>query len=90
MTQEPQVNDYVIWENGKEIEGWVYFKNSQYITIELAVRHKGSEGHPEHQKYHSLVLCYRQSWKELKYVKKRQSVHEKEKNNLENLGEIIG
>lgn len=90
MTYEPQVNDYVIWQSDKGVEGWVYFKDSQYITIEVAVRDKGSEGHPEHKKYHLLVLCYRDAWNELKYVKTRQSVHEKEENSLETLGEITG
>ena len=52
---EPEVNDYVIWENkqgGKSDEGWVYFKgdkeepkkgfktNPRYITIETGIKKK--------------------------------------------------
>ena len=52
---EPEVNDYVIWEDGtpgKSDEGWVYFKgdkiepkkgfNTQerYITIETGIKKK--------------------------------------------------
>ena len=31
----PAVDDYVKWNN---IEGWVYFADSAYITIEISVR----------------------------------------------------
>jgi hypothetical protein len=31
-TYEPQVNDFVKWNKG--VEGWVYFKCEDYITIE--------------------------------------------------------
>ena len=32
---EPQVDDYVIWDRGREDHnrGWVYFKCEEYITI---------------------------------------------------------
>ena len=40
----PEVNDYVLWEREKfPIEGWVYFKDSSYITIEIGVRCKNEE-----------------------------------------------
>jgi hypothetical protein len=29
----PKVNDYVKWKN---LEGWVYFRDDEYITIENA------------------------------------------------------
>lgn len=38
MNYEPQVNDYVVWSKG--VEGWVYFKCEEYITIEYSVRPK--------------------------------------------------
>ena len=36
---EPQVNDYVIWDKGQygTDEGWVYFKDDEYITIETGL-----------------------------------------------------
>jgi hypothetical protein len=35
MSYQPCVNDYVVWTRG--IEGWVYFKHEEYITIETDV-----------------------------------------------------
>ena len=43
MTYEPQVNDYVNWTKG--VEGWVYFKGKEYVTIEVSVRPKNSENY---------------------------------------------
>ena len=41
---QPEVNDYVKWKVklGQDLEGWVYFKSSDYITIEISTkpRHK--------------------------------------------------
>ena len=34
---DPQIDDYVIWGNQR---GWIYFKDNDYITIELGVRPK--------------------------------------------------
>jgi hypothetical protein len=89
---EPKVNDYVKWNNGKGVEGWVYFKSSKYITIEQSVRPKDSENYEAcqlHRNERVLVLCYDNQWKELEYVKSRQSVHEK-KNTVEMVGESTG
>jgi hypothetical protein len=77
MSYVPEVNDYVIWTKG--VEGWVYFKDKEYITIEVAVRPKSSENFRActlHQNERLLVLCYNNQWNELKYLKTRQSVHE--------------
>jgi hypothetical protein len=77
MKYVPQVNDYVIWKS--HIKGWVYFKCEQYITIESRVNPKNPENYrasPIHANNRLLVLCYHDQWKELKYVKKRKSVHE--------------
>jgi len=73
----PKVNDYVIWTKG--VEGWVYFKSDEYITIEMSVRPKNEENYlaaPIHTKDRLLVLCYTDQWKELQYIRSRQSVHE--------------
>ena len=68
--------------------GWVYFKapkmeekkgfssNPRYITIETSVRDKPVEqlkDSPLHKKIHTLLLCYEQDWKNLKFVKRRES-----------------
>lgn len=77
MSYIPSVNDYVTWNKG--VEGWVYFKCKDYITIELGVRPKDEENYlaaPIHRNERVLVICYLNQWNELKYVKSRQSVYE--------------
>jgi len=80
-------------ELGQVHEGWVYFKGdpvnnskriadgwnpiSQYITIEIGVRHKETciytSGKPmRHKMIHSLILCNRENWYELEYIKNRR------------------
>ncbi len=77
MTYTPKVNDYVIWE--KQIEGWVYFKCNQYITIETSVRPKDNVNYiasPIHANERLLVICYKEQWENLTYVKSRSSIYE--------------
>ena len=86
---EPQVNDYVIWDQGKNIEGWVYFKDETYITIEVCVRPKDCinyEACSIHRNERLLVLCYHNQWKELVYVRSRDSVYEETENIMEMVG----
>ena len=81
MSYTPSINDYVLWNNGKGVEGWVYFKDSEYITIEYIVRPKDEvnlECCPIHTKERLLVLCYAKQWNELEYVKTRKSKYEEE------------
>jgi len=90
MSYEPKVNDYVIWTKG--VEGWVYFKGDEYITIEELVRPKDKTNYKAcsiHRNDRLLVVCYKEQWSELEYVKTRQSVHEEEENCLEMVGESI-
>ncbi len=71
-------------------EGWVYFKgdpvepkkgfreNARYITIETNVRDKPKEqldSRSLHTKVHTLLLCYESQWKDLRFVRKRESPH---------------
>ena len=91
MTYKPQVNDYVEWTKG--VEGWVYFRDDQYITIEYIVRPKDTENYhacPIHANERLLVVCYKEDWKDLKYVKSRQSKYEEEQNCLEMVGKSVG
>lgn len=73
----PKINDYVEWKN--HINGWVYFQCSDYITIEVMVKPKDDENlaaAPIHANNRLLVLCYKNQWQELKYVRSRRSIHE--------------
>ena len=77
MKKQPQVNDYVKWK--KDVEGWIYFADKEYITIEYNVRPKDKvnlECCPIHKNERLLVICYKEQWKELKYIKSRKSIHE--------------
>lgn len=72
MKYIPKVNDYVIWKDN--IGGWVYFKEKEYITIEMMVRPKDKEDYAHsniHRNERLLVICYQEQWSELKYIKSR-------------------
>ena len=80
---KPKVNDYVIWDKGEYgiEEGWVYFYDDEYITIETGVKPKPncmySSGKPmKHKMIHTLLLCYEQDWWQLKYVRSRTPVEQ--------------
>jgi len=91
MTYEPKVNDYVLWNDGKGVEGWVYFKCKEYVTIEISVRPKDEINYQccsLHRNERVLVLCYNKQWKQLEYVTSRESVYEEE-NCLEMVGESV-
>jgi len=84
MSYDPQINDYVTWAKG--IEGWVYFKDKDYLTIEVFVRPKDCENYEAcclHRNERLLVVCYRNQWKELTYVKSRKSIYEESEEYLE-------
>lgn len=93
MKYDPQVNDYVIWKN-KYVEGWVYFKDHSYITIEQFTRLKDDQNYQAcslHRKERVLVVCHSWYWSELNYIKSRQSIYEEETvQTLENLGKSTG
>ena len=60
-------------------EGWNSI--SQYITIEIGVRPKPhcvySSGKPHrHKLIHILLLCNREHWGELEYIKNRRGTYE--------------
>jgi len=70
---EPQVDDYVKWND--RVEGWVYFKDKEYITIEVSVRPKNEQNYQAcslHRNERLLVLCYSDQWSQLEYVKRRE------------------
>jgi len=83
MNYDPQVNDYVKWTKG--VEGWIYFKDKEYITIEVSVKEKDCENYQAcclHKNERVLVLCYKNQWKELEYITSRKSVYEETENCL--------
>ena len=72
----PKVNDYVVWDKGRydTDEGWVYFVDDAYITIETGVKPKPKdeyEKNPRLMMIHTLLLCPHQFWHQLKYVRSR-------------------
>jgi len=81
MHYTPKTNDYVIWTKG--VEGWVYFVDDEYITIEYVVRPKDEVNYLAcsiHANERLLVVCYREDWNQLKYIKSRKSIYEEEEN----------
>ena len=55
-----------------------FWTNPRYITIETGVRDKPKEeidckSELKHDKVHTLLLCYESQWKDLKFIKKRES-----------------
>ena len=43
-TYVPEVDDYVKWnKENHPVEGWVYYKDQKYITIEIGVRCKNMD-----------------------------------------------
>ena len=72
MNYVPCLDDYVKWKN---IEGWIYFIDSEYLTIEISTKDKDENdiaNCPIHKKTHCLVVCYPQYWCELNYIKNRR------------------
>ena len=91
MSYIPKVNDYIIWKNN--IRGWIYFKTKEYLTIEMNVKPKNDENYQAssiHANDRLLVLCYHNQWKELTYIRSRESIYEKEKDVMEIMGESTG
>ena len=77
MSYTPVLHDYVKWTNslGHVTEGWVYFVDTEYITIETGVKDKPQcedSKTQKHKKIHILVVCYNQFWDQLEYVKNRR------------------
>ena len=74
----PQVNDYVYWK--PHIEGWVYFKDDDYVTIECSVEPKDQENYEAcslHRNDRLLILCYKEQWNQLKYEGHRENKYSK-------------
>lgn len=71
---KPQLNDYVKWTKG--VEGWVYFIDKDYITIETQVIPKDEENIQAcrlHQNNRLLVVCYSDQWNQLQLLGYREN-----------------
>ena len=73
----PRVDDYVRWNRstGDVDEGWIYFVDDDYITIETTVRDKPNCQYTKierHKKIHTLVVCQNWYWHQLEYIKTRR------------------
>ena len=80
---DPQVDDYVIWGDRR---GWVYFKDNDYITIELGVRPKPNCEYTREEKHkyiHTLLCCFHYQWSELEYVHTRKNKYGKTLEDME-------
>ena len=67
----PEIDHYV---RHKDMEGWIYFIDKEYLTLEILVRKKSEESYNDamfHRNERCLVVVYPEDWKDLKYVKKR-------------------
>ena len=67
----PEVDHYV--RHG-DMEGWIYFVDKEYLTLEIMVREKSEESYNDarfHRNERCLVLVYPEDWKNLIFVKKR-------------------
>ena len=67
----PEVDHYV--RHG-DMEGWIYFVDKEYLTLEIMVREKSEESYNDarfHRNERCLVLVYPEDWKDLEFIKKR-------------------
>ena len=59
MSYVPKVNDYVRWNHHGIIhEGWVYFVDSAYITIETGVKPKPNCEYTRDRRNTSIFILY--------------------------------
>ena len=65
MKYIPQVDDYVRWKTDHiTAEGWVYFYDDMYITIETGIRPKPNCQYTKNERHkyiHTLLLCFTES-----------------------------
>ena len=71
---------WVYFKGDPVVERKGFRTNPRYITIETGIRPKPKEqlnenGSDRHKFIHTLLLCYESDWKDLKFVKRRESKH---------------
>ena len=87
---QPEVNDYVKWKVklGQDLEGWVYFKSSDYITIEISTKPRPQCNVSTflHKRIHVCLCCYEDNWHELEYIRRRVSKQDDSDPDMVNYG----
>jgi len=77
MKYKPQVDDYVQWKTDHiTAEGWVYFYDERYITIETGIKPKPNCQYTKNERHkyiHTLLLCFPHQWNQLKYIHTRKN-----------------
>ena len=77
MNYIPQVDDYVRWKSDHiTAEGWVYFYDEKYITIETGIKPKPNCQYTKNERHkyiHTLLLCFPHQWNQLEYVYTRKN-----------------
>ena len=89
----PKVDDYVKWNRstGQVDEGWIYFVDDDYITIETGVRDKPNCQYTQierHKKIHTLIVCHNWYWHQLEYLKTRRP-NESRRDQVSNTNEDV-
>jgi hypothetical protein len=83
----PKVDDYVIWKhNGLVHQGWVYFIDDLYITIETGIKPKPNCEYTKNERHkyiHTLLLCFPNQWKDLEYIHTRKNRYGKTLEDME-------
>ena len=75
MGYDPCVNDRIRW---RDHEGWVYFKCDEYITMEIGTKPKQCNLTDHlHKNDHILLVCYKQHWDEIEYLRSRKSIYDR-------------
>ncbi len=75
----PKLHDYVKWHHSTSgtHEGWVYFCDEEYISIEIGVKDKACAlTNSLHKKHHVLLCCHNWNWHQLEYVKSRKGFYD--------------
>ena len=75
----PKLHDYVKWHHSTSgtHEGWIYFVDEEYISIEIGVKAKNCTLTDDlHKKHHVLLCCHNWWWHQLEYVKSRRDFYD--------------
>ena len=79
LIYKPRLNDYVKWHKGNHsVEGWVYYVDKSYVTLETSVIPKPEEDIPNapiHKNYRCLVVCYPEYYDQLEYITHRETIY---------------
>ena len=93
MKYKPQVDDYVRWKSDHiNVEGWVYFYDEKYITIETGIKPKPNCQYTKNERHkyiHTLLLCYPPQWKQLEYVHTRKNRYAETLEDMEVFSRIL-